>query len=101
MPTYDSALFDPSLHSWTEIARAMCQAELVHEANVIASFIPLFFSVWFGAFSIFMTTSVLAAMYDLLFVLLQRYNRPRVLRMVAREEQRSGHNERTFENEKM
>ena len=100
MPTYDAALFDPSRRSWADIARAMCQAELVHEANVAASFVPLLFSMWFGAFPVFMITSILAAGYDLLFVILQRCNRPRVLRMAEREEQRSGHNERTFQHEK-
>lgn len=101
MPTYDAALFDPSLHSWVDIARAMCQAELVHEVNAAVSFVPLFFSACFGALPVFAITSVLAAGYDMLFVILQRYNRPRVLHLAAREEQRSGHRERTFEDEKV
>lgn len=85
MPTYDESIFEPTLHTWTEIAKAMCQAELIHEVDVVVSFLPLFFSAWFGAFPVFLTTSVLAAMYDLLFVMLQRYNRPRVLRLAMRE----------------
>ena len=32
MPSYDPAQFDPRLHTWEEIAQAMCQAELVHES---------------------------------------------------------------------
>lgn len=91
IPTYDPALFDPSQHSWTELAKAMCQAELVHEAGMAASVVPLFFSLWFGAFAVFLLTAVLAAGYDLLFVVVQRCNRPRVLRLAAREEQRSQH----------
>jgi hypothetical protein len=88
LPTYDPGLFDPSLHSWADIARAMCQAELIHEINAAVSFLPLCFSIWLGAFPVFLITSVLAAGYDLLFVILQRSNRPRVLRLVAREAQR-------------
>ncbi len=85
LPTYNASLFDPSLHSWADIAKAMCQAELIHEANIIVSFVPILFSVWFGCFPVFLITSVLAAGYDFLFVILQRYNRPRVLRLAARE----------------
>ena len=88
MPTYESGLFDPSLHSWREIAEAMCQAELVHEACAAASFLPLMFSAWFGAASVFLLTSLLAAVYDMMFVALQRYNRPRVLRLAAQESRR-------------
>lgn len=87
IPTYDAALFDPTRHSWTDIARAMCQAELIHEVNMAASFIPLAFSIWFGALPVFVTTSILAAACDLIFVILQRYNRPRILRLAHRKAQ--------------
>lgn len=84
MPTYDKTLFDPRLHTWDEIAQAMCQAELVHETIIVLSFLPIISSIWFGAFPVFLITSVLSACYDLLFVLLQRSNRPRVLKIIKR-----------------
>ena len=84
MPTYDKTLFDPKLHTWDEIAQAMCQAELVHETIIVFSFVPIIASIWFGDFPVFLITSVLAACYDLLFVLMQRSNRPRVLKIVGR-----------------
>lgn len=85
MPTYDMATFDPHIHSWDEIAQAMCQSELVHETNVIFSFPPLLAAIWAGAFPVFLITSVLAACYDLLFVIMQRYNRPRIIRLIRRQ----------------
>lgn len=85
MPTYTPIEFQSTAHSWKSIVRAMCKAELIHEVNVVVSFVPIFFSLWLGAFPVFAVTSVLAAGYDLLFVILQRYNRPRVLRLVLRE----------------
>ena len=84
MPTYDKTLFDSKLHTWDEIAQAMCQAELVHETIVVLSFLPIIASIWFGDFPVFLITSVLAACYDLLFVFMQRSNRPRVLKIVRR-----------------
>mgnify|MGYP001422892548 FL=1 len=83
IPTFDNALFNPQLHSWKEIAQALCQAELVHETIMILSFLPIAEEIWFGAYPVFIITSVLAAGYDLLFVMMQRYNRQRVLTLLA------------------
>lgn len=84
LPSYDPALFSPREHTWDEIAQAMCQAELVHETIVLLSFVPLLASIWFGAFPVFFITSLCAAGFDLLFVILQRYNRPRILRIAQK-----------------
>lgn len=81
MPTYDMDVFDVSKHSWDEIIQATCQSELVHETNVILSFLPIFASIWFGAFWVFLVTSVLSAIFDLMFVFMQRFNRARILKM--------------------
>ena len=85
MPTYDPSLFDPKLHSWEEIAQAMCQAEIVHEVIVVFSFLPLLGAIPFGSFGVFLITSVLAALYDLSFVIMQRFNRPRIMKLIAKE----------------
>ena len=81
MPTYSEDTFDVSKHTWEEIVQATCQSELVHEVNVILSFIPIFASLWVGAFEVFFVTSILAAGFDLLFVFMQRFNRARILKM--------------------
>ena len=65
------------MHTWDEIAQAMCQAELVHETIVVLSFLPVAASVWFGAAAVFLVTSLAAAAFDLMFVMMQRYNRGR------------------------
>lgn len=102
MPTYDRTLFDPQVHTWDEIAQAMCQAELVHETIAVLSLLPIAAGAWFGAmgrrlstagawfgaYPVFIVTSLLAAACDLLFVMMQRYNRQRVMRLVRREKQR-------------
>lgn len=81
MGTYDPSLFDSTIHSWNEIVQAMCQAEIVHEIIILLSFVPVFASIPFGAFWVFMTTSILAACYDATFVIMQRYNRPRIIKL--------------------
>ena len=82
MPTYDVDAFNPSKHSWDEIAQAGCQSELVHETDIVLSFVPIIFSVWFDSLVVFIITSVLGALFDLIFVIMQRYNRPRLLKLV-------------------
>ncbi len=88
IPAYDPGLFDPRMHSWDKIAQAMCQAELVHETIVVLSFLPIAASVWFGETGVFIVTSVLAAGMDMVFVIVQRYNRPRIIRIIEREKRR-------------
>lgn len=84
MPTYAPDVFDASKHSWEELAQAMCQSELVHEINVVVSFLPVAASLWFGSLGVFLITSLLSAMFDLMFVFMQRFNRSRILKLQTR-----------------
>ena len=89
MPAYRPEFFDRRKHSWDEIAQAMCQAELVHETNAVLSFIPLAASACVGAFFVFLATSICGAVLDLLFVAMQRYNRPRIIKLAAGQKRRA------------
>ncbi len=82
MPSYDPNLFDNKSHSWEEIAQAMCQAELVHEVIVVLSFLPILAYIPFGALPVFIITSLLSACFDMMFVIMQRYNRPRIIKLI-------------------
>lgn len=86
MPTYDKSLFDANKHSLNEIAQAMCQSEIVHETIVVFSFLPIVLAIWFGSLPVFIITSVLSAGFDLMFVVMQRYNRPRIIKLITRYE---------------
>ena len=80
VPTYAPELFDLSKHTPLEVLGVMCQAEVVHEVIILLSFLPIAFAHWFGALPVFVLTSIGAATCDFLLVLLQRYNRPRLMR---------------------
>ena len=84
MPTFNEDTFDVSKHSWDEIVQATCQSELVHEINVIFSFLAIVASIWFDSFWVFLITSTLGAIFDLMFVIMQRFNRTRILKMKKR-----------------
>ena len=81
LPTYAPDQFDLKGNSLHRIIQNMCGAEIVHETIMILSFLPLVLVPVFGEFGVFFVTSVCAAAFDGLFVMAQRYNRPRVVRI--------------------
>ena len=89
VPTYAPDTFSPREHSWEELAQATCQAEVVHEVIMVLSFVPLALIPRFGEAAVFILTSVMAALVDLTFVILQRYNRPRILALANKRKERS------------
>lgn len=89
MPTYNPKLFSLQDNSLEQILCNMCQAEVVHETIIPLSFIPLLFSSVLEGFWPFLITSVLAACLDSLFVMLQRFNRPRIMKMLELQARRS------------
>ena len=84
MPTFDPSQFDMHTQTPQQLLGVMCQAELVHEVIVVFSFVPLLFTLIWGTFPVFLLTSVAAALIDICFVIMQRYNRPRVLRLLSK-----------------
>ena len=85
VPTYNPQTFQLEHHSLTEILQATCQSEIVHETIMVLSFVPIIFSLWFGALGVFLGTSCAACLYDSMFVIIQRYNRPRLFWLVQKE----------------
>ena len=81
-PTFNPQDFDLRCRSVTEIVQVSCQAEIVHEVNMVLSFVPVVFSVWFGSLGVFLLTSCAAFLFDSIFVIMQRYNRPRLVRLM-------------------
>lgn len=85
LPTYNPETFSLKDHTLNEIAQTMCRSELVHETNIVLSFLPLSAAIFFGSFWVFFITSAAAAVFDLLFVIIQRYNRDRIMKIASRE----------------
>ncbi len=85
MPTFSIDTFDVSKRSLEEIAKATCQSEIVHEIIVLLSFLPILLAIPFGTLAVFVVTSVFASLFDCLFVILQRYNRPRIIKLLNKK----------------
>lgn len=82
--TYAPDEFSLRLHTLEEIINNMCHAEAVHELIVVLSLGSMVFAVPFGSFAAFAVTAVLAALFDSMFIVIQRYNRPRLMQIAQR-----------------
>lgn len=80
LPTADERAFAFGKAPIERLIGATCQAEIIHELDIPASLAAILFAIPFGELWIFLITSILGAALDLMFVIVQRYNRPRLLR---------------------
>ena len=85
LPTFTPQEFDLKRRSAEEIVRSTCQSEVAHEVNMALSFVPVVFSVWLGSPGVFWLTSCAASLFDGIFVIMQRFNRPRLLRLLKKQ----------------
>lgn len=86
--------FDIGKTTMEVLLHNIAQAELVHRIIMVLSFAPLVLIIPYGAPIIFILTSVFACLIDLRFVIVQRYNRPRVIKLmetVKNNEQNNGY----------
>ncbi len=85
-PTYDISEFSTIYHTYGELARTTCRAETTHWLCVLASLVTISFTAWFGALPAFVITAVFGALVDMAFIVIQRYNRPRLVKLAERKE---------------
>ena len=86
--TFDPAAFDVSTHTYEELATTMSKAETDHWINELLSLTTLLFPLLWGQFWLFFSTVIIAMLFDAQFIVVQRYNRPRVLRVIERKKAR-------------
>lgn len=85
LPTYEPEKYDVRKHSIAEIIQTMCCAELDHEIMLVLSYLPVILIYWFGDPVVFAITSVSASLVELPFIVLQRFNRVRLVRIWERK----------------
>ena len=77
--------FDIRHISMEMLLHNVAQVELVHRIIMVLSFVPLVLIIPYGVPWVFILTSVFACLIDLQFVMIQRYNRPRIIRLMERQ----------------
>lgn len=87
--TFDPESFNFQNRTLPQLATTMAKSELDHWINEIISVISIFFTFLWGCFPAFFISAIAAMIFDAQFIIVQRYNRPIVLRLMARREKRS------------
>ena len=82
--TYDPGAFDVKKRTLPEIAYAMSKAECDHWINELISLSTLLFGLVWGQMWIFALTAVMGMLFDAQFIVVQRYNRPTVVRLIKK-----------------
>lgn len=80
--TYDPETFLLSYTSPEGVVQSMCHAEVIHVLLGFESLLSILFGLIFGRTWIFVLTGCFAAVWELRFVMAQRYNRPRVKEII-------------------
>ena len=83
--TYNPESFSLKEHSLEEIANTMTKSEVDHWINEAISLSTLLFPILWGEFWIFLISAIVAMIFDSQFIIIQRYNRPRVIKLLERE----------------
>jgi len=86
LPTYDLDTFNVDKKTIEEIIGATCQAEVVHQIIMVFSLLPITLIPILGGAIVIIITSILSMLFDCLFVILQRYNRPRLVKVMQRHQ---------------
>ena len=84
--TYNPELYDLKENSLEDIANTTVKSELDHWINEVISLTTLLFAIVWGEFWIFFVTAIAAMLFDGQFIIVQRYNRPRVLKAIKHKE---------------
>ena len=85
LPAPEPWKFSVKRRSLEDIIAESCRTEVVHEAGVCASLLTILFSIPFGYLWFFILTAVVGSVFDMVFIIIQRYNRPRLARTAAKK----------------
>ena len=66
----------------------MTKSEVDHWINEVISLSTLLFAIPWGEFWIFLITAIAAIIFDSQFIIIQRYNRPRIVKILEKENQK-------------
>ena len=83
--TYNPESFSLNVHSLDEIVAVMTKSEVDHWINEIISLCSILFSLLWGELWIFIITAVCAMIFDAQFIVIQRFNRPRLLNILEKQ----------------
>ncbi len=89
--TYEENQVSITHHSIEDVILNMCHAEIVHEFIAICSYLPLALCSHINSF-LLITSSLCFSIIHLLYAVIQRYNRPRLIKILERKSKEREYN---------
>lgn len=86
--TYNPEQFDLKENSLEQIVNTMTKSEVDHWINEAISISTIFLGFIWGKIWLFSITALAAMIFDSQFIIIQRYNRPRVIKIIEREKKK-------------
>ena len=86
--TFEPDKYDFRNRTLEQLAQTMSKSELDHWINQIISLLSIFFIFIWGCAPAFIISAICAMIFDAQFIVVQRYNRPIVLRLMKTKERR-------------
>ncbi len=86
--TFEPDKYDFKNVTLEQLATTMSKSELDHWINELISIISMLFTFVWGCAPAFVISAVLAMLFDAQFIIVQRYNRPIVIRLINRKERK-------------
>ena len=83
--TYNPESFSMKEHSLEEIANTMAKSEVDHWINEVISLSTLLFIIPWGLFWAFSISAIASMIFDSQFIIIQRYNRPRIVKLLEKK----------------
>ena len=83
--TYNPGDFSLKERSLEDIANTMAKSEVDHWINELISLSTVLFGYIWGNYWIFLITAICAMIFDGQFIIIQRYNRPRFVKLIERK----------------
>lgn len=83
--TFDPASYDFKNRTPQQLAVTMSKSELDHWINEVISLVSVMFALIWGCLPAFLISAIIAMIFDAQFIVVQRYNRPIVLRLMMRQ----------------
>lgn len=84
--TFEPEMYDFRNRTLEQLATTMAKSETDHWINEIISILSIFFIFIWGCPAAFIISALAAMIFDAQFIVVQRYNRPIVLRLNARKQ---------------
>lgn len=81
---YDKNQFSFKVHSMEKVICTMCHAEVVHELTAAVSFLPVILFSGYVNTDFLFVTSLIFSVVHLRYSVIQRYNRPRLIKITER-----------------